>query len=109
MSLPIPQPPAYPLLGNITDVDPQNVTASLMHLADKYGEFSISMGARQYQRSLSPLTLFQDPYTSCRPLVMNECSCLAKLVPRVLRTQFLPSLSNMGAPRNIPVAVLYAD
>jgi hypothetical protein len=43
MSLPIPQPPAYPLLGNITDVDPQNVTASLMHLADKYGEFSISM------------------------------------------------------------------
>ena len=43
MSLPIPQPPAYPLLGNITDVDPQNVTASLMHLADKYGEFSISI------------------------------------------------------------------
>jgi hypothetical protein len=43
MSLPIPQPPPYPLLGNITDVDPQNGIASLMHLADKYGEFSISM------------------------------------------------------------------
>ena len=45
MSLPIPQPPPYPLLGNITDVDPQNGIASFMHLADKYGEFSISMAS----------------------------------------------------------------
>ena len=43
MSLPIPQPPGYPLLGNITDVDPQNANASLMHLADKYGELSFSI------------------------------------------------------------------
>lgn len=41
MLLPIPQPPGYPLLGNITDVDPQNGTASLMHLADKYGKLSV--------------------------------------------------------------------
>jgi hypothetical protein len=45
MSSPIPQPPAYPLLGNITDVDPENGTASLMHLADKYGELFISASA----------------------------------------------------------------
>ena len=41
MSLPIPQPPGYPLVGNIADVDPQNSVGSLMHLAEKYGEFSL--------------------------------------------------------------------
>jgi hypothetical protein len=43
MSSPIPQPPAYPLLGNITDVNPQNGVASLMHLADKYGGLPFSI------------------------------------------------------------------
>ncbi|KAI1502027.1 cytochrome P450 [Biscogniauxia marginata] len=38
MSVPIPQPPGVPLLGNIFDVDPQNTWASLKKLSEKYGE-----------------------------------------------------------------------
>ncbi|KIX00596.1 uncharacterized protein Z518_09661 [Rhinocladiella mackenziei CBS 650.93] len=37
MSTPIPQPPAIPILGNITDIDPNNSIQSLSHLAEKYG------------------------------------------------------------------------
>ena len=37
MSLPIPQPPGIPLLGNIFDIDPKNTWNSLNKLADKYG------------------------------------------------------------------------
>jgi hypothetical protein len=37
MSLPIPQPPAIPLLGNIFDVNADDSIASLSHLAGKYG------------------------------------------------------------------------
>jgi hypothetical protein len=37
MSLPIPQPPAIPLLGNIFDVNPDDSIASLSHLAGIYG------------------------------------------------------------------------
>lgn len=37
MSLPIPQPPPVPLLGNIRDVDPEDSIASLVHLGEKYG------------------------------------------------------------------------
>lgn len=37
MSLSIPQPPAYPIIGNIGDIDPQNGMQSLIHLAEKYG------------------------------------------------------------------------
>ncbi|KAI1801714.1 cytochrome P450 [Daldinia bambusicola] len=38
MSVPIPQPPGVPLLGNIFDVDPNNTWKSLKGLAEKYGE-----------------------------------------------------------------------
>ncbi|RMZ87908.1 hypothetical protein DV736_g4861, partial [Chaetothyriales sp. CBS 134916] len=38
MSVPVPQPPALPLLGNVRDVDPDNAIASLVHLSNKYGE-----------------------------------------------------------------------
>jgi hypothetical protein len=37
MSLPIPQPPGIPLLGNIYDVNPDDAVASLAYLAGKYG------------------------------------------------------------------------
>jgi hypothetical protein len=38
MSIPIPQPPGVPLLGNIFDVDPNNTWTSLNRLAEKYGK-----------------------------------------------------------------------
>ncbi|KAI1098938.1 bifunctional P-450:NADPH-P450 reductase [Jackrogersella minutella] len=38
MSLPIPQPPGLPLLGNIFDVNPDNTWDSLRELSEKYGE-----------------------------------------------------------------------
>ncbi|KAK7963833.1 cytochrome P450 [Apiospora saccharicola] len=38
MSLPIPQPPGIPILGNIFDVDSSNTWASLKKLSEKYGE-----------------------------------------------------------------------
>lgn len=38
MTTTIPQPPAIPLLGNITSVDPKNSMMSINQLADKYGE-----------------------------------------------------------------------
>ncbi|KAK6956171.1 hypothetical protein Daesc_001444 [Daldinia eschscholtzii] len=38
MSVPIPQPPGVPLLGNIFDVDTNNTWNSLRELAEKYGE-----------------------------------------------------------------------
>jgi cytochrome P450/NADPH-cytochrome P450 reductase len=37
-SLPIPQPPAKFLLGNLHDIDPANAPASMWRLADLYGE-----------------------------------------------------------------------
>ncbi|KAH8670792.1 cytochrome P450 [Xylariales sp. PMI_506] len=38
MSLPIPQPPGIPILGNIFDIDPENTWGSLQKLAEKHGE-----------------------------------------------------------------------
>ncbi|KAI0850791.1 cytochrome P450 [Daldinia vernicosa] len=38
MSVPIPQPPGVPLLGNIFDINPSNTWDSLRVLAEKYGE-----------------------------------------------------------------------
>lgn len=38
MSLPIPQPPGVPLLGNIFDINPNNTWESLKELSEKYGE-----------------------------------------------------------------------
>ncbi|RMZ89882.1 hypothetical protein DV736_g2895, partial [Chaetothyriales sp. CBS 134916] len=38
MSVPVPQPPGLPLLGNIYDIDPKNSILSLLHLSKKYGE-----------------------------------------------------------------------
>ncbi|KAL7621596.1 hypothetical protein AAE478_008921 [Parahypoxylon ruwenzoriense] len=38
MSLPIPQPPGVPLLGNVFDVNPSNTWESLRELAEQYGE-----------------------------------------------------------------------
>ncbi|MCJ1393970.1 hypothetical protein MMC18_006847 [Xylographa bjoerkii] len=37
MGTPIPQPPGLPLLGNIRDLDPENLLVSILHLADIYG------------------------------------------------------------------------
>ena len=37
MGTPIPQPPGYPLLGNISEIDPENILVSLDHLVDLYG------------------------------------------------------------------------
>ena len=37
MTTPIPSPPGLPLLGNVFDLDPQNQSTSLNHLADIYG------------------------------------------------------------------------
>lgn len=40
---PIPQPPGYPIVGNLTDVDPELPIQSLCNLADQYGEiFSLT-------------------------------------------------------------------
>jgi len=50
MSVPIPQPPALPFIGNVMDIDPQNGLLSLAHLSDKYGEiFKLSFfGTERY-------------------------------------------------------------
>ena len=40
MTTPIPQPPALPLLGNVTSIDPANAMHSLGLLFDKYGKQS---------------------------------------------------------------------
>jgi cytochrome P450/NADPH-cytochrome P450 reductase len=37
-TVPIPQPRGYPLVGNISDFDPDQPTASFMNLAKEYGE-----------------------------------------------------------------------
>lgn len=37
MSIPIPQPPGIPLLGNVRDIDPSNTWVSLQKLWEKYG------------------------------------------------------------------------
>ena len=38
MTTPIPSPPGLPLLGNVFDIDPQNRSESLNHLAEVYGK-----------------------------------------------------------------------
>lgn len=50
MSTPIPQPPGYPLLGNITDIDPKDSIGSLARLNQQYGEiFSLTtFGSTRY-------------------------------------------------------------
>ena len=45
MTTPIPSPPGLPLLGNTFDIDPQNQSASLAHLADIYGMCPTIFGA----------------------------------------------------------------
>ncbi|KAK4902019.1 hypothetical protein LTR27_000920 [Elasticomyces elasticus] len=43
-TVPIPSPKGWPLLGNLTDVDPETPIASLQNLAKTYGEiFSLSL------------------------------------------------------------------
>lgn len=36
-TVPIPQPPGLPLLGNINDINPEFPLGSMMNMADKYG------------------------------------------------------------------------
>lgn len=36
-TVPIPQPPPWPLLGNINDIDPVFPLGSMLNMADKYG------------------------------------------------------------------------
>lgn len=38
MTEPVPQPPPYPIVGNIRDLDPQNSIASLGKLSKEYGQ-----------------------------------------------------------------------
>lgn len=47
MSMPIPQPPALPILGNVRDIDPGNAAVSLIHLAEKYGALSNRLGTTE--------------------------------------------------------------
>ncbi|WPG99486.1 Hypothetical protein R9X50_00230100 [Acrodontium crateriforme] len=43
-TVPIPQPPGYPLLGNLSDIDPELPIASLQNLAKQYGDiFSLTL------------------------------------------------------------------
>ncbi|POS72529.1 bifunctional P-450/NADPH-P450 reductase [Diaporthe helianthi] len=37
-TVPIPQPPGLPLLGNINDINPEFPLGSMLNMADKYGE-----------------------------------------------------------------------
>ena len=37
MTEPIPSPPGWPIVGNITDLDAEFPLGSLVHLADLYG------------------------------------------------------------------------
>ncbi len=47
MTTPIPQPPGYPLVGNITNIDPKDGIASIIRLSEKYGEiFKLSIFGR---------------------------------------------------------------
>ena len=39
MSTPIPGPAGWPLLGNVSDIDPEVPIKSLMDIADKYGNY----------------------------------------------------------------------
>lgn len=36
-TVPIPQPPGLPLLGNINDINPEFPLGSMINMADKYG------------------------------------------------------------------------
>lgn len=36
-TIPIPQPPGYPIIGNVSDIDPEVPIQSLGHLARQYG------------------------------------------------------------------------
>lgn len=42
MSTPIPGPAGWPLLGNVSDIDPEVPIKSLMDIADKYGLYLTS-------------------------------------------------------------------
>ncbi|KAL5412471.1 hypothetical protein PMIN06_008411 [Paraphaeosphaeria minitans] len=45
--IPIPQPPPSLLFGNVGDLDPTNISASMWHLAEVYGEiFKLKLGGR---------------------------------------------------------------
>jgi len=50
MTTTIPQPPGYPLVGNIADVDPKDGIGSINRLAERYGEiFKLSIfGSDRY-------------------------------------------------------------
>lgn len=41
-TIPIPQPKGYPIIGNITDVDPELPIVSLQNLAKQYGKLGVS-------------------------------------------------------------------
>lgn len=46
-TVPIPQPPQWPLLGNINDIDPAFPLGSMINMADKYGEiYRLSLPGR---------------------------------------------------------------
>jgi cytochrome P450/NADPH-cytochrome P450 reductase len=37
-TVPIPQPPGYPIIGNVSDIDLQDLPTSLLRLARQYGK-----------------------------------------------------------------------
>ncbi|KAI3395136.1 hypothetical protein diail_1751 [Diaporthe ilicicola] len=46
-TVPIPQPPGLPLLGNINDINPEFPLGSMINMADKYGEiYRLSLPGR---------------------------------------------------------------
>lgn len=47
-TVPIPQPPGLPLLGNINDINPEFPLGSMINMADKYGVRSLMTTSRPW-------------------------------------------------------------
>lgn len=45
-TVPIPQPPGLPLLGNINDINPEFPLGSMINMADKYGVCPLMRSSR---------------------------------------------------------------
>jgi cytochrome P450/NADPH-cytochrome P450 reductase len=55
----IPSPKSLPILGNSWDVDPHNSLASLLHLADIYGEKHFSRGSFWFSANFTSGPIFK--------------------------------------------------
>ena len=77
MTTTVPSPPGLPILGNISDIDPQNSIASLCHLADIYGT-----GELVPPQLASPLTASPRAYIQAKP---GRKRSILHRQPRVVR------------------------